>query len=405
MMKTAGERAEIVVVGAGVMGLFTALELRERGHDVVLIDAWGPGHARGTSCDENRVIRSGYGGVDLYAGWAWRSLRLWTAREAAFGEKLLHPCGVLWMVAGEENYVRRSQEGLERRGIPNERLDRARMKSLYPQIDPRGIRWALLEPRAGTILARRACLAAARAFEGAGGRLRIAQVAPGRSRGRRLLDVAPPTAWRASARSARRPAAESEAAARFEASSFIFACGPWLPQIFPRLLGKKISVTRREVFYFGTPPGDDRFSVTRCPVWLETGSPYYGIPAVLGRAFKAAPDVPGRRVDPTSQDRRPSDRLFRRTRAYLERRFPGMRGAPLVETRVCQYESTADDHLIVDRHPDLDNVWIVGGGSGHGFKHGPVIGELVAGLVRGEEAVEKIPPELRLGHVPAGRHF
>ncbi len=62
-------------------------------------------------------------------------------------------------------------------------------------------------------------------------------------------------------------------------------------------------------------------------------------------------------------------------------RFRGVRGAPLLEARVCQYENSPDEHFIFDRHPAAANVWLVGGGSGNGFKHGPAVGELVAGLV------------------------
>ena len=77
-------------------------------------------------------------------------------------------------------------------------------------------------------------------------------------------------------------------------------------------------------------------------------------------------------------------------RAYVGYRFPGLENAPLVEARVCQYEESSDGHFILDRHPKLDNVWIAGGGSGHGYKHGPAVGERVAGLVLGKAQIDPV---------------
>jgi glycine/D-amino acid oxidase-like deaminating enzyme len=94
-------------------------------------------------------------------------------------------------------------------------------------------------------------------------------------------------------------------------------------------------------------------------------------------------------IDPTTMERRASDESLAAARAYLRLRFPEMVGAPLVESRVCQYENTADKSLILDHHPEAENVWIVGGGSGHGFKHGPALGEIVSKAVLGLEA----PPQ------------
>jgi len=386
--------AEVVVVGAGVMGLWTAFMLRERGHDVILVDAWGPGHLRATSSDESRVIRCGYGGAGFYTRWAQRSLALWAKWQKRWKEELLFPCGVLWLVTGDPIYAEASLTELERNRISFERLDRRSLERRYPQIDPRGVRWSLFEPESGTILARRACLVVARAFEKAGGSIALAEVRPGPASGRRLTEVVA-------------TGVRGTASRRIAAKKFVFACGPWLPGIFPELLRGRIRVTRKELFYFGTPPGDDRFGTSRCPVWLELGTQCYGIPSIEGRGFKVGPDVPGRVVDPTTQDRRPSRKLLGLARACLKRRFPAMADAPVLESRVCQYESTRDENLIFDRHPRFDNVWIVGGGSGHAFKHGPVIGELVADVVGspGAGSIAAVPPHLRLSHVPSGSHF
>ncbi len=383
------ETRRCVVVGGGVMGLWSALSLREAGHEVLLVDAWGVGHPRATSSGENRVIRCGYGGSRLYARWARRSLDLWASRQRGWGEGVLHRCGVLWLVVGEEDYARRSLEDVREVAVPHERLEPGDLRRRWPQVRASGIRWALLEPASGLLLARRACRALARDLARQGVALRRAQAGPpeaGRVSGRRLeslhLTPGPPAA----------------------ADLFLFACGPWLPGLFPSLLGRRIRVTRKDVFYFGTPPGVDDFDAARMPVWMELGRGCYGLPAVADLGFKVHPDRPGPRFDPTGDDRRPSPRLLGEARRCLARRFPRLRDAPLVEARVCQYESTGDDHMILDRHPDLDNVWIVGGGSGHCFKHGPAIGQLAAEAMSGA-GPDSVPPELRLSHVASGRNF
>ena len=175
---------------------------------------------------------------------------------------------------------------------------------------------------------------------------------------------------------------------RLTADAYVFACGPWLPKVFPSVLGSTIQPTRQEVFYFGTPAGDLRFSDRQMPVWVETPRFFYGIPGNERRGFKIADDARGVPFDPTSGDRTPSAEALRNAREYLARRFPPLANAPLLESRVCQYENSTDQNFIVDRHPEARNVWIVGGGSGHGFKMGPAVGELVASNV-----LEEKPPE------------
>ncbi|HZI94507.1 MAG TPA: FAD-dependent oxidoreductase [Patescibacteria group bacterium] len=381
--------AEYLVVGAGIMGLWSALLLREAGHDVLLVDSWEPGHSRATSADENRVTRCGYGGSRMYAEWSLRSQRIWARREKSWGVPLFHRCGVLWMVTGEQHYAERCMDDLESLKIPHERLDRAVFERRYRQIRPQGIRWALLEPEAGALSARAACLALAGAFRQAGGRILMASVQPPAAR---------------VGRTARLRQVSCASGQVLRAGHYLFACGPWLPGMFPRLLGGRIKVSHKEVFYFGTPPGDDRFSAPRMPVWMELGAGCYGVPALEGKGFKVHPDLQGRRVDPTCLERRTSPRFLAMARECLRRRFPDLERSPVIETRVCQYEATADDHMIFDRHPGFDNVWIVGAGSGHCFKHGPVIGEMVAEVLTGGR-IERIPSPLRLSHVASGRNF
>lgn len=382
----------IAVVGAGIMGLWSALLLREAGHDVVLVDGWGSGHARAASGGESRVIRCGYGGTSLYAAWAQRALRIWEDRQRSWATSLFHRTGVLWLVAGDPRYASASLRTLERLRVRHERIPRRGLARRYPQIRTDGVAWALLEPDAGALMARKACLAITDRFERDGGTILREHVTTdadgvaGTIRGSRLLAV------------------RLSSGKMLRADRFLFACGAWLPALFPRLLRRRIRVTRKDVFFFGTPPGDDRFLPPRQPVWLELGTGCYGVPPLDGRGFKLHPDLPGARIDPSKIERRPSSRMLREARACLARRFPDLAAAPLLESRVCQYAATPDRHLLLDRVPGLDNAWIAGGGSGHGFKHGPVIGELAAEAV-GRNRADLVPEPLRLGHRPAGDHF
>src|SRR5438552_2149580 len=136
------------------------------------------------------------------------------------------------------------------------------------------------------------------------------------------------------------------------------------------------------------------------PVWADHGRGFiYGIPGNEWSGFKVADDTRWPPFDPTTGERVPTPEALKAAREYLAFRFPGLKGAPLVEARVCQYENSPDEHFIIDRHPAATNVWLVGGGSGHGFKHGPAVGELVAKLVLGGEVA---PPEFRLSRFAPG---
>ena len=158
----------------------------------------------------------------------------------------------------------------------------------------------------------------------------------------------------------------------------MFACGPWLHKVAPRALGGRIFPTRQQVFFFGVPKGDARFAPPAMPTWIDFGQGFYGMPDLEGRGFKIANDQHGPAFDPDTGERVPTPEALAEARAFMEERFPGMRGAPLVESRVCQYENTSNGDFVIDRHPGFDNVWLCGGGSGHGFKHGPAVGEFTA---------------------------
>jgi glycine/D-amino acid oxidase-like deaminating enzyme len=350
----------VAVIGAGAFGGWTALTLRRRGAAVTLVDAWGPGHTRASSGGHTRVIRATYGSHAVYTRMAARALRLWrdNGAEAA---GLLHTTGVLWMFDGDDSFGRASMVTLRAEGLRIDELTPRQAAARFPQIDLTGVTTVLWEPDAGYLFARRACRHVVDRFVAEGGVYRQAAVkTPVTADAGVLL----------------------EGGGRLAADVFVFACGPWLGALFPDVVGRRVTVTRQDVYYFGTPAGDARFSDPSLPVWLDCGERViYGIPDRAARGFKVADDTSGPPIDPTSGSREVASAGVTAARGFLARRFPALADAPLVAAEVCQYESTPDAHFIVDRHPHAADVWIAGGGSGHGFKMGPAIGALLADCI------------------------
>jgi sarcosine oxidase len=376
----------VTVVGAGAFGGWTALELLRRGAAVRVIDAWGPGHLRASSGGETRVIRATYGTHVVYTEMAIRALELWRVHDVRWSSGLLHRTGALWMFGTDDEFGRASAAALHARGIAIEPLTLGETKRRCPQIDLDGVSSVYFEPDAGYLLARRACEHVFERVIAEGGEYeRAAACEP--------VTVDAPRITRI----------PLEHGAYAEADVFVFACGPWLGRLFPDVVGSLVTPTRQDVFYFGTPPGDPRFNSPSLPVWLDATSRFvYGIPGGGNRAFKVADDTPGPVFDPTTGDRTPSRDGIAETRKFLARRFPDLADAPLIGSEVCQYESTPDSNFIIDRHPRAPNIWIVGGGSGHGFKMGPAIGETVASLVLGLTLPEARFSLARFASPPSG---
>ena len=366
-----GRGVRVVVVGAGAFGGWTALELLRRGAQVTLVDAWGPGNARASSGGETRVIRATYGPHRIYSEMVVRALDLWKEAGERWGDQLFFETGALWMSDGEDRYATDAVPILADLGVPFEELTGEELGRRFPQINPEGIAYTLYEKTAGYLLARRGCQRVLDGFLAEGGRYLEARAAPG-------------TIVNGAMREIRLGSGES-----IEADVLVFAGGPWLAELFPGFEPPLVSPTRQEILYFGVPPGRPDLTDAELPVWVETGaSLFYGVPGSNYRGFKVADDSRGAPFDPTNGDRTPSAAAIRTARDYMERRFPALRGAPLVEARVCQYEQSADGHLIVDTHPEAANAWIVGGGSGHGYKLGPALGEMVATQALGERKKE-----------------
>jgi sarcosine oxidase len=361
-----GDIYDVAVVGAGVFGAWTAYRLAQAGRRVALLDAYGPGNARSSSGGQTRVIRMGYGDQEIYTRWSMRSLEVWKSLLGPLGRpSQFQEAGVLWMARGEDPLTTQSLATLKRLGVVHERLSRQELERRWPQIDFGPNNWAIFEPESGFLVAFHALQSVVQMAETAGVDYLQEAVLPPAGKGR-LGSVA------------------TRSGKPVRAGTFVFACGPWLPKLFPDLLGERIFPTRQEVFYFGPPPGDERFRPPAMPVWVDFAEEIYGVPDFKGRGFKVAPDRHGPAFDPDTGARFVTSESVASVRNFVARRFPGLKDAPLVASEVCQYENTSNGDFLIDRHPERENVWLVGGGSGHGFKHGPALGEYVtARLVEG----------------------
>jgi len=358
---------DVAVIGAGVFGAWSAYCLRRAGAEVLLVDAYGPGNSRASSGGESRMIRLGYGPDEIYTRMAQWSLELWQELFAEIGPQtvaLFQNTGILWLARERDAYCEALLSTLQNVGARFEKLGRDELVQRFPQIEPDQAAWGILEPDSGVLLARRAVQAVVARALAIGVDYQQTRVT-------------------------------SET--RLNADRTVFACGPWLPKLFPELLGELIHVTRQEVFFFSPPAGDTRFGAGAFPGWADfnSGDIFYGMPDLENRGFKVANDKHGPPIDPDRGDRIASPGALADARAYLAKRFPALAGAPLSEERVCQYENSSNGDLLIDRHPTANNVLLVGAGSGHGFKHGPEVGRYASELLTGK--LKKLEPRFSLG--------
>ncbi len=369
---------DVAVIGAGVFGAWSARWLQKSGAKVVLVDQYGPGNSRSSSGGESRIIRMGYGADEIYTRFSMRSLPLWKELFVEAGRPhLFHKTGVLWIAPDKYQYAIDSLATLHAHGVGSEQLTVRDLRRRYPQISFEDDAWGIFEPHSGVLMARRAVATVVDQSVAAGVEYRNQAVVKPSSKAAKLETITSP------------------AGDKITAGAFVFACGSWLPKIFPDVMASRMFVTRQEIFFFGVPPGDRVFTQPAMPTWLYLKDEFYGMPDIESRGFKVANDRHGAAADPDKQSRIASAEAAEAAKEFVARRFPALTGAPVVETRVCQYENTSNGDFLIDRHPRMENVWLVGGGSGHGFKHGPAVGEYVAARVR-HDATAKIEPRFSL---------
>lgn len=382
-------RPQVVVVGAGAFGVWTAYHLRQQGVDVLLVDQYGPGNSRATSGGETRGVRTGYRNNVLWSRWASRAIEIWNEWNARWieecGNQLFFHTGDLTLREDWDAFTTQTRETWDELGTRYEVLSPDEVSYRWPQIDVEGVGVALYEYGAGVVRARKVCEQVWDMYtDWLGGRFELQKAELGRSYDGRLVDVV------------LQPSGD-----RIEADQFVFALGPWFPKFFPELMDERFRISMGHVYYFGIGPGDNRF---RYP-----NMPSYNVPGVTGWVA-LPPDSKGFRVrtggrapeDPDESSRYIPAEYLEQPREVLREWFPELAEAPLVETRACHYESTVNREFLVDRHPGMDNVWLFGGGNAEGFKFSPFLGEYMAGRVLGEDPYADISSRFRIPPIEGG---
>ena len=331
------------VVGAGVFGASLSRELALRGWDVTLVEQHTPGTLRSASGGDTRLLRAAHGDSEWYTASAVRARTLWLALQESTGTRIWEGVGLAWLARRGDGFEAASRPVLEHLGVAHEWLAPEDASQLFPSLATDDLHGVLWEPDAGVLHARRATQLLVEDGRRLGVTLRSARLDPGDD---------PP------------------------ADVVVWACGAWLPQLFPEHVA--VEVSRRDVFFIG---GD--LSWQGAPGFVDYDGGFYGHGDITGLGVKIAPDSASDTVDPETLDRMPSPHWEAIARDYAARRFPSLAGAPVLGGRVCQYDLSSDTHFIADRHPANDRWWLVGGGSGHSFKHGPALAEYVADCIEG----------------------
>ena len=380
-----GSRPEIVVAGAGAFGGWTAYRLQQLGARVTLVDLYGPGNARSSSGDETRGIRSTYRDRELWVDWATQAIRRWEEIDAEwrerFGQGVYYKTGDLIFRNEVDSTLEANRDTFERMGLPYEILDMEEVAYRWPQFRTEGLGAAFYEPNAGVAKSRLICQLVAEAFRQEGGEVRVGRATPGQSNGGRLEEV------------------RIDPGEPLSADLFVFALGPWLPKTFPEVIGNRMAISMGHVYYFGTPPADDRFS--------HPNLPSYGFPGITGWP-SLPPDHLGFRIrtggrsqpDPDMSDRWIPGTYVEEVREVLRERFPPLADQPVVGNWACHYESSTSGEWIIDRHPEWDNVWFAGAGNAEGFKFGPLYGDYIAARIMGDDPFPELAERLR---IPEGR--
>jgi sarcosine oxidase len=352
------EQIEVVVVGAGVVGLATGWQLARAGHEVLVLEQDAVGHARGSSHGASRVFRLGYDDPE-YVAMAAASAPLWRELEAESHESgLLTITGALVAGPGMPGV----RQALVAAGVACDELDEREARRRHPALALSGP--VLWEPAAGVLAADRCLAALVHALDAAGGQLRERA---------RVLAVAEDD----------RGATLTTSGGRVRAAVVVLCCGAWAPQLL-RPLGVEVGLvaTREQVAYVTPAGAGPRSPEGEVPVFIEWDEPsYYGLPTPARDWYKLAEHGTGPAVDPTDERRSlaPDPVVAGRLRAAAARILPGFRPEPVAQ-ETCLYDNTPDRDFIVDRHGRL----VVGAGtSGHGFKFAPLLGEALACLALG----------------------
>jgi glycine/D-amino acid oxidase-like deaminating enzyme len=393
--------SRIIVVGAGINGVTAAIELKKRGHEVVLVDPGPLPHPLAASTDISKAVRAAYGPDEDYTELAERCIPIWRKWNEEFGLELYHESGVVFlrrqpMEPGDFEYE--SCKALEKRGHKFERLDAKKIRARFPAFPPEYFCDGFFDPEAGYVESGRVVAALVACAKSLGVALRdslkFVALDEDASRVRGIVvegqsAVIPSgakrsrgTPWQRFAASSRDPSA-SLGMTRIAADAVVIAAGAWTPYLLP-FTEKFFRATGHPVFHL-KPPDLGLFLPERFPFFgadiATTG--YYGFPLNHG-VVKIANHGPGREMSPDSSQRAVTRDEEEAMRAFLRSTIPALAAAPIVYTRICMYCDTHDGHFWIARDPARSGLVIATGDCGHGFKFAPVLGGIIADAVAGK---------------------
>lgn len=348
-------KGSVLVVGAGILGSWTASALASRGFEVTLVDQFAPGNARASSGGESRTIRFAHGSDELLTEWSMQSVRHWQELDRGWHEPLQATAGATWLIRDgeDDSWETASASTLARCGAQYRWLDTDEIQSMYGRTAIRGFRRGLHEPDAGLLYARRSVRAIVARCREQGVTVATSHARPGAD-GRVVLGDG----------------------SHIERDHVVWACGPWLGRLFDDVT---ITALRQHIYYFG----GDQLGLDQMPLWLDRTSMVYGSGDLTGRGIKINTDREFVEADLDRDDRLADTATLAWLRRYLSEHFPGLADRPVTGSETNQYEMSVNGDFIIDRLPGATSWWIVGGGSGQGFKHAPMIGAEAANLLAG----------------------
>jgi glycine/D-amino acid oxidase-like deaminating enzyme len=377
----------IIVVGAGINGVTAAIELKKRGHRVILVDPGPLPHPLAASTDISKAVRAAYGADEEYTELAERSIKLWRKWNEEFGVALYHEIGVMFvrrreMKPGDFEYE--SFNMLQRRGHKVERMNSAQSWRRFPAWNSELFRDGVLEVGAGYAESGRVVATLVERAKSAGVELlessRFSHLDEGDGRIKGIV---------------------LDGGERIAGDRVVMAVGAWTPYLLA-FTNQFFRATGQPVFHL-KPRQPDLFASAHFPVFGAdiTTTGYYGFPLNREGIVKIANHGPGREMSPESPQRIVASEEEEKLRKFLSWAIPTLIDAPIVYTRVCMYCDTHDGNFWIASDPDRRGLVIAAGDCGHGFKFAPVLGEIIADAVeqKSNPILEKFcwRPEVSVG--------
>ena len=347
------------------MGSAALAHLAARKLRVLGVERHTIGHHLGSSHGASRVIRKAYAEEPRYVPLVLRAYELWRQLERRSHSNLLTITGAIHIGNPENRSIASIKTAVQVHRLAHETLDAAEISKRFPAFVPHPDSIGIVEADGGALAVERAVAAHVEAAVADGAEVRVGQqVASVETDGSGVLVVtADGTSHRAAAA--------------------VVCTGPWLSEIVSAgdARALELSVSRQVQLWFA-PTKPELFKLGSFPVFIDhaLGGEYYGLPPVGHAGVKVCQHYGGLPTSPESVDRRCHGEDEASVRRYLSRHLPAANGR-LLDSAVCLYTNSPDKHFVVGRHPRLDNVFVAGGFSGHGFKFAPVIGEILADLV------------------------